>query len=281
VVLAVLSTAVAAPSGRQTPVFRSRVDVVSLDVVVQRGRTPVMGLTADDFEIQDNGVRQRVDAVAFESRPIDVTLVVDRALFRFTFLGQPREQIAAMAALLRPVDRIGVMDFGADVAERVPIQASGEPLPIDLTPSESGRSFYDATAAALLRPRPLDRRQLVVTFTGGVDDTSVLDLPRVRDVARRSDAVLYLVLDDSVPSQMRMALGEMAELTGGGVRMESHLSRPLRLRFREIFDEFRQSYVLTYRPVGVSVTGWHEVRVSLPSRPDLTVRVRAGYLASD
>src|SRR5579862_6322013 len=67
--------AVASAGARQRPAFRASTDVVSIDVSVMSGRSPVAGLGAADFTLDDNGVRQTIDAVAMAGLPIDVTFV--------------------------------------------------------------------------------------------------------------------------------------------------------------------------------------------------------------
>jgi hypothetical protein len=57
----------AAQSGK--PTFRVTTDLVAIDVSVRRGNAPVMGLQASDFELRDNGVQQKIDAVSIESVP--------------------------------------------------------------------------------------------------------------------------------------------------------------------------------------------------------------------
>jgi hypothetical protein len=57
----------------QQLVFRAAVDMVSVPVSVSKGGSPVAGLTAADFELFDNGVRQQLDASSLETLPIDVT----------------------------------------------------------------------------------------------------------------------------------------------------------------------------------------------------------------
>ena len=60
----------------QQPTFRSRTDVVSVNVSVRQGRQPVTNLTAGDFAIADNGIAQTVDVLALAHVPIDLTLVM-------------------------------------------------------------------------------------------------------------------------------------------------------------------------------------------------------------
>src|SRR5438093_8889614 len=61
----------------QTPVFRSGVNLVLVDVVARdKSGAVVKGLTADDFELQEDGVKQQIlsfayDEVRAEAAPIE------------------------------------------------------------------------------------------------------------------------------------------------------------------------------------------------------------------
>ena len=55
-----LALAIAGLVSFQQAAFRSGVDLVQVDVSVMRGRTPVAGLTIDNFTLTDNGVPQDV-----------------------------------------------------------------------------------------------------------------------------------------------------------------------------------------------------------------------------
>lgn len=50
-------------------VFGVQVDSVVVDAFVSLRRDPVVGLTAADFELKDNGVVQRLDLVSAEALP--------------------------------------------------------------------------------------------------------------------------------------------------------------------------------------------------------------------
>ena len=69
--------AVTAPIAAQQPSFSARADYVRVDVEVRRGNAVVTGLTAADFEVLDNGVRQRVEIVAPSAFPVSVVLALD------------------------------------------------------------------------------------------------------------------------------------------------------------------------------------------------------------
>lgn len=259
----------------QTPLFRTRTDLVTIDVVVRRRNDPVAGLTPSDFRLVDRGVPQLVDEVFFAA-PLELTLVIEvpadpGAVKTLT------AQIQAIARALRPVDQLRVVGYGREVIDLVPPQSGTAPVVIERLPLPGGPSFLDATAAALMRPPPADRRPLVVSIANRPDASSVTNASLIPDVARRARGVLSFVLVDSIREDGRKALDAVAQLTGGRVQRRLSTIVPLVPLVTRIVDEFRQSYVLAYRPAGVPLDGWHDVEVSVPGRPDVSIRARRGY----
>jgi uncharacterized protein (UPF0261 family) len=59
------------------PVFRAGVEVVYVDVSVTRKGEAVPSLSADDFALTDNGVRQQVKLVDRELVPTTAVLALD------------------------------------------------------------------------------------------------------------------------------------------------------------------------------------------------------------
>ena len=57
--------------------FRTGVEIVELNVSVTRAGQPVIGLTARDFALTDNGVTQQIDSVTLDQLPLSVLLALD------------------------------------------------------------------------------------------------------------------------------------------------------------------------------------------------------------
>ena len=72
--LTVLAMATVFPAGQR---FKSGIEVVSVDALVMNGRLPVSGLTAEDFDLRDNGVAQSIQQVAIEGLPLRVAMSFD------------------------------------------------------------------------------------------------------------------------------------------------------------------------------------------------------------
>ncbi len=72
-------------------------------------------------------------------------------------------------------------------------------------------------------------------------------------------------------------LRELTALTGGRL-FEVEKTANLSATFLSILDEFRQRYLVSYTPRGVSKDGWHKLAARLKSRKG-SVKARPGYLA--
>jgi VWFA-related protein len=299
---------------QQRPVFRVSADAVAVDVAVTRGRAPVTGLDARDFQLLDNGVAQQIEAISLGAVPIDVTLVLDLGGSTASVWGQFKADLDRMRALLQPVDRIRVIGVGFGPRELVPMTPAGDPLPANVVVGGgTGTSIHDAIFYALVRPAPPDRRQLVVAFTDGFDTWSILDGKRLPAIADRADAVLHAVVTASPPTMTSASPDgkSSSTMTGGvvtGVTLSpSQMSERISAwtasqnaiftavdrtggvlhhvsdrvaAFERVLADFRSSYVLHYTPRGVAPTGWHELRVTVPKQNGLTIRSRRGYDAT-
>ncbi len=281
--------------------FRSGVDAVAVDVLVTRGRAAVSGLTADDFTVLDNGVRQEVAAILVEEVPVTLLLVLDTS---GSVRGTPLRRLLAAAAAageaLRPDDRVGLITFSDKLrfAVEPPAPPADLPAALDRVRAGGATALYDATFAALaLRGRTVGRT-VVLVFSDGYDTASWLDPLDVLDAARRSDVVVYGVRHDRLaqegwqqregrgragrwfaddPQLFRQEyLAQLAADTGGSVYVAADLDR-LREVFARVVDEFRSRYLLTYTPRGVEAGGWHELEVRVRGR-GRRVQARRGYL---
>ena len=295
------ATVVSALAVHRQVVFRSNADEVLVDVSVMRGTSPVVGLTAADFVVTDNGVRQAILDVSKNSGDIDVTLVIQREGVLFTLLTDSEGQLAGLRKqaaegsidaaraqvrrLIQPADGLRILTADAEV------KLGAEPQ------LKSGRSSIldGLTAAMMLKPTAVGRRQLIIGLTGGTDDRSFVPQRSRLNVALRTDTVVHIialgkgmlsyVLPNGKTGVTTYGVGvaaaplkPIAEATGGrlyqvepGANVEKMLEPAL--------QEFRSRYLLRYVPSGVARPGWHDIVVTVPSG-SFEVRHRRGYEVS-
>ena len=301
-VIVVLGATVATTVAIAQSQFRASVDSISIDVSVKAGNVPLLGLTAADFVLTDNGVSQTIQSVALDAVPIDATLLLDTSPSIFGEQARLKSNLARMAAFLRAADRLRVMVFDDQVRDVFGWKPAGT-LDVESVMQGVGvgeiSAVYDGLVLAMMhRPDP-ERRHLVVAMTDGRDGGSVADSYLVRDVARRAESALHLVvvgpnanglsrnasaarltLWPTMPDREgETNLDEAAKLTGGRVHGDPSPGQRVDTvkAFKAAFDDFRQSYILRYTLTGVPRPGWHDVKVEVKKPVKLTIRSRRGY----
>ena len=248
-----------------------------VDVLVTENGRPVQGLTPDDFEVLDNGVRQRVDLASFEQIPLNVVLALDMsASLQGLRLGHLQTAGKRVLDGLKPGDRAALVAFSHIVA---PSQGLTENLDrvraaLDQAKGEGLTSLIDATHAGMLLGESDAGRSLLIVFSDGVDTSSWLTADAVLETARRGDVVVYGV---EVGERRASFPRDLSETTGGRLfAIES--TKDLSATFSRILEEFRMRYLVSYSPQGVAAGGWHRLEVRVKNR-GVTVQARPGYFA--
>ena len=291
---AMLLTCLADPQAQQ-PTFRSGVDVVTVDASVSRGGEHVSGLTAANFDVFDNGARQRIDRVRLEQVPLEAYLAFDVS---GSVEGPKMEQLvrAADAFLdgLTPTDKVALVTFAGTVDVRQPLTGDLEAFRRALSGVKAGgqTALYDAALRAISLRERNDNRALVVVLTDQHDNASNATQKQVIDAAERSDVIAYGVLASEQGSPIgpvgpgRIGFGQpqiqfqigflrsLADTTGGRV---FRTSAGLRLEdaFGLVLDDARTRYIITYRPDRLTA-GWHKLQVKLVGAKGDVV-ARRGY----
>ena len=278
-------------SGQQ---FRSAAELVSVDVLVTDGRSPIAGLTAADFELTDNGTLQTVEQIYVEQLPLNVVMVLDTS---GSVQGERLRALKAGAITvierLRPRDRAALVSFSHRLDLRAALTGDIAALrhSVNTLDAAGSTALRDAAFAALALRTADATRTLVLLFSDGIDTSSILSEDRVLEIARRSDAIVYTIgireppvvrnrsglrLRGDTPVDHRF-LEHLSQETAGRL-LYAEQNRDIERTFARVLDEFNTRYVLGYAPRGVAGSGWHRLEVRLKKRGG-TVLARRGYFA--
>lgn len=271
-------------TARQQNVFRARVDAVRVDVLVTQGKRLVAGLTADDFEVLDNGVPQRV-AVVTTTGPVTVALVLDTS--QSVEGDRLRGLIAAsqrLVDMLRPGDVASLVTF----SERLSLQvapvgdlAAMRTALADVRP-RGVTAMWDALFAGVSLVSGGAGRSLVILLTDGGDNASWLTDAQVIDTVKRSDAVVCVFIAGKTGTPMIDWLAPLRTVAGesGGSVFTADWGTRLPQLLVSVLEEFRARYLLTFEPTGVRRDdGWHKLEVRLKGSKG-RVQARPGYYAT-
>jgi len=277
--------------------FRSGTIGVRVDVLVTRGQELVRGLNAADFELRDEGVLQQVSEIQVEQIPLNLILAFDTsgsvAGDRMHSLVQAGQSLLDR---LRSEDRVALLSFSTRVRLLAPLTPNRQQIHEAFATVAAGgaTSLRDAAFAALALREDDPGRTLVLIFSDGADTASWLRSPAVIEAAKRTDAVVYAVAlaelrpvrmvtntDSRITFEAVQEAGKflehLTEETGGRVTF-ANSNKDLRATFTQTLAEFRDRYVLSYSPAGVSPTGWHRLDVKLKEKSG-KVTARRGYFA--
>jgi Ca-activated chloride channel family protein len=270
--------------------IRSEVTLVSLlaSVLDQNGR-PALGLTADQFELYEEGVKQKIEVLDSETtQPLDLALMIDSSLSEIKELEFEADAASRfIQKLVRPADRLAVYEFSDVVTQVAPYSSNVPSLQASLkrlTPGD-GTALYDAIflGSEGLAKNPAGRRRAIVLVTDAGETTSRADFETARRAALRADALLYTIVVRAVKNEGgrntagEHALETIADSTGGAIYFPDSIAQ-----LGEMFDlidrELRTQYRIGYYPDPRPAAGLYrtlEVRVKCACK----VRSRKAYFS--
>ncbi len=284
------------PQAPQVP-FRAGVDLVSLNVTVTDGTTRyVTDLTADEFTVFEDGVKQDVTFFNRTNLPIALALLLDTSASMESKLPTAQEAAIGFAKRLRAQDLAEVIDFDSRVIVLQNFSNSAAELEqaIHKTSAGGSTSMYNAVYIALkdlkkvvARNSDEIRRQAIVVLSDGEDTSSLLPFEEVLDLAKRSETAIYAIglrTPDGPGSttkgfkEAEFVLRQFAQETGGRTFFPNQVA-DLAAIYGQISDELSSQYTVGYISRNTRRDGsWRRVVVRT-TRPNLTARTKLGYFA--
>ena len=268
--------------------IRSEVSLVgTLASVLDKDGHPALDLTQDQFEINEEGVKQKIEFFEAETQqPLDITLMVESSWSTLTDLEFETEAASRfIQKVVRPGDRLALFEFADAVTQIAPFTSNVPTLQAALkrVTLGVGTTLYDAVylGAQALVSNPSGRRRVIVLVTDGAETGSSADFETARRAAVRADALLYTIVVRVVKNEGgrntagEHALETIADSTGGATYFPNTIGE-LSEMFDRIDRELRTQYRLGYYPNPRPPDGTYralEVRVKCECK----VRSRKAY----
>lgn len=306
------------PAPEELDVVRVTSNLIAVPVsVTDTSGQPVLGLTANEFRIEEDGRSQQIAQLGDpEQVPLDIALLIDVSASvetRFAF-----EQKAA-ADFLRQVmkqgDRAAVFSIG-ETPQLVQPLANADVATRQLITVKATRgftAFFDTILAAqkyLDKNSSQGRRRVIVVLSDGDDTARILTVSAAQ--SRKGDmnligvnAQIALMQRAQLEAQQEVQRAEItfysinpsgntmhlnprsaraqqgmeriAGATGGAAFLPANDTQ-LPAIFQRIASEIRSQYLLQYYSDNkAGGSAFRRIKVSSPARPELRLRAREGY----
>ncbi len=250
-------------------------------VTDRRGR-PVEDLTADRFQVLEDGVPQQIRRFErVRDQPVHAVVLLDTSSSMLEEL--PDATAAALEffrTVLTPRDRGAVITF----SDRPVVAARFTSDPVLLAEGVAGihaegdTALYDAVVYSLFYASGIAGKKAIILLSDGEDVSSRYRYEDMVDYAHRTGVAVYtigLALPTS-QGEIRQKLGRLARETGG-LSFFVDDAKELTRVYRTIETELRAQYLLAFQSTNTGREGkFREVEVRLTT-PGLEANTMRGY----
>ena len=272
-------------------VLHTDVEEVVLNCTVLDVNKLVPGLTRDNFEIFEDGVKQTLISFQHTDLPVSIALVIDNSGSMSRKRPSVNKSALDLIQASNPGDEAFVVNFSDEAYIDQDFTSDLNKLRDGLARMEShgGTALYDAVVASAdkLVADAKHPKQVLILITDGDDNASTLDLePTIHRVQNLSGPVIYtiglLYGDDMTRTQVkhaRAALELLSTETGGIAYFPKSVEQVDQIA-AEVARDIRNQYTLGYHSTKpTSEPGFRNVHVNATAKGmgKLTVRTRTGY----
>ncbi len=242
---------------------------------------PVTGLDQGTIKVAENG-RDQTLASAYSPRngttPLAVLLAFDTSggMKDDGKLDQAKGAAKAFIAQMRPVDKLGLVQFDSAVSVAAPFTGDRAVLTrkVDGLTAQGNTRLYDALSLAINEAAGAEGSKAVVLLTDGQDTESVVDLGQVQALAREKGIRIYAIgvggdIDERVLTQIAR--------TSGGAFYKAPAANDIAAAFKLMSDQLRNRYEVSYSAAAPAAPGTKmELEVSAAT-PGGATTGRASY----
>jgi len=309
---------VRAQDGGQRPIFRVKVDMVvlSFQVTDNKGHY-VNGLKPTDFRIFEDGILQQIatfaegakaplavaedgstkplleankDALPGMERPdafvgTNVFVLFDTSNFMYKGFVYAEDAIADFVRGLDRADSVAVYTFSRNLSRAAPLSHDHSNAIAGLRKSVAGddTALYNALLLALRDAAKVPGRKVIIVFSNGPDNASMVAPDDVRAVAEDEGIPLYVISTAEVNKDpiSSNVFKRISQRTGGKAYFAKTWQKQVEA-FEDIREDLGNSYTVTYYPKPNPNEGFRKITIDPINDPGKKWRIRnrPGYRPS-
>lgn len=299
----------------QRPVFRVKVDMVVLAFTVTDNRNHyINGLKPSDFKIYEDGILQKLNTFAEGGKPpvgvladgrvqplvegktegapgldrpdafvgTNVFILFDTSNFMYHGFVYAEDAIADFVRGLDRADSVAVYTFSRNLSRAANLTRDHNDAISGLRKSVAGddTALYNGLLLTLRDAAKVPGRKVVIVFSNGPDNASMVAPDDVRAVAEDEGISIYTISTNEVNKDQisSSVFKRMAQRTGGKAYWARTWQKQVEA-FEDIREDLGNSYTVTYYPAPNPNEGFRKIAVELVNDPGRKYRVhtRPGY----
>jgi Ca-activated chloride channel family protein len=318
--LGIIAMAAAGARAQERPpaVFKVKVDMVVLSFTVTDGKGHyITGLKPNDFRILEDGIPQKISTFAEGSKPAvqviengaarplpqadpggdakaglearaeavagtNVFVLFDTSNYMYRGFVYASDAIADFVRGLDRADSVSIYTFSRNLSRVAPLTRDRNQAISGLRKAVAGddAALYNSLLLTLRDAAAAPGRKVVIVFSNGPDNASMIAPDDVRAVAEDEGIPIYVIStsDGAKDEVSSAAFRSIAQRTGGQLYFARSWQKQVEA-FEAIRDALGNSYTVTYYPQPNPNEGFRRITVEIPSDTSHKYRIRArpGY----
>jgi VWFA-related protein len=302
------------------PVFKSKVDLVVLSFTVTDSKGKyVNGLKPSDFKVTEDGITQKLATFSEGSRPAmqimadgsmkpllpnapeaekigaalgegkadafvgtNVFVLFDTSNFMYRGFVYAEDAIADFVRGLDKADSVAVYTFSRNLSRAANLTPDRNDAIMGLRKAVAGddTALYNGLLLTLRDAAKVPGRKVVIVFSNGPDNASMVAPDDVRAVAEDEGIPIYVISTNDVNKDpiSSSVFRRIAQRTGGKAYWAKTWQKQVEA-FDQIREDLGNSYTVTYYPAANPNEGFRKINIQILSDAGKHYRVqsRPGY----
>jgi VWFA-related protein len=300
---------------QKRPVFRVKVDMVVLSYQVTDSKNHyIKGLKPGDFRVYEDGILQKIStfaegsntpvAVAVDgtTRPLleareatlpgidkpdafvgtNVFVLFDTSNFMYKGFVYAEDAITDFVRGLDGADSVAVYTFSRNLSRAANLTREKSEAISGLRKAVAGddTALYNALLLTLRDAAKVPGRKVVIVFSNGPDNASMVAPDDVRVVAEDEGIPIYVISTSEVNKDpiSSSVFRRLAQRTGGKAYWAHNWQKQVEA-LEDVREEMSNAYTVTYYPAANPNEGFRKLLVEVVSDPGkkLRIKYRPGY----
>ena len=307
------------------PEFRVTVNMVQLNIAVTDNKgNYVTGLRPENFEINEDGIRQKIATFGegdnparkveeFASNSSDVKdphtdlpadssndlpnsgtlgslnstlagsnvfVLFDTSNYMYRGFVFAQDAIADFVRSLENVNRVSFYSYSRDLTRSASLTANRSDIQraVRTTVAGDDAALYNCLLLTVKDAAQFTGRKVIVVFSNGPDNASVVPPEDVAELAQSTGVVIYMVSTREAQLEpVSTAVFERMTAATGGKAYFAKNWHEQKQAFTSIRDDLNHLYSLSYYPRANPNRGWRSITVKLVNEKKYHIRTRNGY----